>query len=153
MNTYQAKGTSTATNYTIQQNIIDESKLVREAIGGDHDALDMLFAQHSRALFQTALRLLGNAEDGEDALQEAMLSAYRNLPRFEGHSQFSTWMTRIVINSALMPRRNKRTPSALSSDHWTEDKTPMAERFADGHPSPEQLYASAELSQRVKENL
>ena len=153
MNTYQAKSTSTANNYNIQQTIIDEPKLVREAIAGDHDALDMLFAQHSRALFQTALRLLGNAEDAEDALQEAMLSAYRNLPRFEGRSQFSTWMTRIVINAALMRRRSKRAHPALSLDDSTDDKTPMVERFADDHPSPEQLYASTELSERVKENL
>jgi len=153
MNTYQAKGTSTTNNYAIQQAIIDEAKLVREGIAGNHEALDMLFAQHSRALFQTALRLLGNAEDAEDALQEAMLSAYRNLPRFEGRSQFSTWMTRIVINAALMRRRSKRAHPALSLDDSTDDKTPMVERFADDRPSPEQLYASTELSERVKENL
>jgi RNA polymerase sigma-70 factor, ECF subfamily len=153
MNTYQAKSTHTANNYTIRQTIIDEAKVVRNAIAGDHDALDMLFAQHSRALFQTALRLLGNAEDAEDALQEAMLSAYRNLPRFEGRSQFSTWMTRIVINAALMRRRSKRAHPAMSLDDSTDDKTPMVERFADDHPSPEQIYAGTELSERVKENL
>jgi RNA polymerase sigma-70 factor (ECF subfamily) len=130
----------------------NEATLVRQAIAGEEGALEILFAQHSRALFQTALRLLGNPEDAEDALQEAMLSAYRNLPRFEGRSQFSTWMTRIVINAALMRRRSKRAHPALSLDDSSEDRTPIAERFADGNPSPEQLYASAELSARVKEN-
>jgi len=140
-------------NHTINHTTPDEATLVRKAIAGEEGALEVLFAQHSRALFQTALRLLGNPEDAEDALQEAMLSAYRNLPRFEGRSQFSTWMTRIVINAALMRRRSKRSHPALSLDDSSEDKTPIAERFADGHPSPEQLYASAELSARVKENL
>src|SRR5690242_6568204 len=140
-------------NYAINHTTPDEGTLVRKAIAGEEGALEILFAQHSRALFQTALRLLGNPEDAEDALQEAMLSAYRNLPRFEGRSQFSTWITRIVINAALMRRRSKRAHPALSLDDSSEDKTPMAERFADGHPSPEQLYASAELSARVKENL
>lgn len=140
-------------NDTINHTTPDEATLVRKAIAGEEGALEMLFAQHSRALFQTALRLLGNPEDAEDALQEAMLSAYRNLPRFEGRSQFSTWMTRIVINAALMRRRSKRAHPALSLDDSSEDKTPIAERFADGHPSPEQLYASAELSARVRENL
>ncbi len=156
MNTREANARTTHTsnfNYTISRTTPDEATLVRQAIAGEEGALEMLFAQHSRALFQTALRLLGNPEDAEDALQEAMLSAYRNLPRFEGRSQFSTWMTRIVINAALMRRRSKRAHPALSLDDSTEDKTPMAERFADGHPSPEQLYASAELSARVKENL
>jgi RNA polymerase sigma-70 factor (ECF subfamily) len=131
----------------------NEPGLLRDAIAGDQGALEILFAQHSRALFQTALRLLGNAEDAEDALQEAMLAAYRNLPRFEGRSQFSTWMTRIVINAALMRRRSKRAHPALSLDDSTEEKTPIAERFADGRPSPEQIYAGTELSERVKENL
>ena len=158
MNTREADARSSYTinfnyNYTIKDTTPDEATLVRQAIAGEEGALEILFAQHSRALFQTALRLLGNPEDAEDALQEAMLSAYRNLPRFEGRSQFSTWMTRIVINAALMRRRSKRAHPALSLDDSTEDKTPIAERFADGHPSPEQLYESAELSARVEENL
>jgi RNA polymerase sigma-70 factor, ECF subfamily len=140
-------------NARITYSSAEEPVLLREAIAGDQGALEILFAQHSRALFQTALRLLGNAEDAEDALQEAMLAAYRNLPRFEGRSQFSTWMTRIVINAALMRRRSKRAHPALSLDDSSEEKTPIAERFADGRPSPEQLYAGTELSERVKENL
>jgi RNA polymerase sigma-70 factor (ECF subfamily) len=140
-------------NARIAYSSAEEPGLVREAIAGDQGALEILFAQHSRALFQTALRLLGNAEDAEDALQEAMLAAYRNLPRFEGRSQFSTWMTRIVINAALMRRRSKRAHPALSLDDSSEEKTPIAERFADGRPSPEQIYAGTELSERVKENL
>lgn len=150
------KATNTVNLNTINNathHALDEATLVRKAIAGEEGALEILFAQHSRALFQTALRLLGNPEDAEDALQEAMLSAYRNLPRFEGRSQFSTWMTRIVINAALMRRRSKRSHPALSLDDSSEDKTPIAERFADRHPSPEQLYASAELSARLKENL
>src|SRR5260370_318271 len=66
-------------NYTVNHSTLDEAVLVRKAIAGEEGALEILFAQHSRALFQTALRLLGNPEDAEDALQEAMLSAYRNL--------------------------------------------------------------------------
>jgi RNA polymerase sigma-70 factor (ECF subfamily) len=62
-------------------------------------------------------------------------------------------MTRIVINAALMRRRSKRAHPALSLDDSSEEKTPIAERFADGRPSPEQLYAGTELSERVKENL
>src|SRR5256885_13244971 len=68
-----------------------------------------------RSLFQTALRVLGNTEDAEDALQDGLLSAYRNLKRFEGRSQFSTWLTRIVINAALMRRRSGEHTSELQS--------------------------------------
>src|SRR6478752_2889426 len=131
----------------------NEEKLIRDGQRGDSQAVEALFRRYQRPLFQTALRVLGNAEDAEDALQDGLLSAYRNLPRFEGRSQFSTWMTRIVINAALMRRRSKRAHPALSLDDSSEEKTPIAERFADGRPSPEQLYAGTELSERVKENL
>jgi len=131
----------------------NQQALLREAMSGDRTALEMLFAQHNRALYQTALRLLGNAEDAEDALQEGLLAAYRNLPRFEGRSQFSTWLTRIVINAALMRRRSQRAHPALSLDDSGEEQVPASERFADEGPSPEEIYAGVELDERLKENL
>jgi RNA polymerase sigma-70 factor (ECF subfamily) len=111
----------------------------------------MLFARNSRALYQTALRLLGNPEDAEDALQEGMLAAYRNLRHFEGRSQFSTWLTRIVINAALMRRRRRRTHTAVSLDECDrEEQVPAVERFPDDGPSPEEIYAAYELSERLR---
>jgi RNA polymerase sigma-70 factor, ECF subfamily len=131
-----------------------ESELLRRAMAGDRSALETLFGRNSRALYQTALRLLGNPEDAEDALQEGMLAAYRNLRRFEGRSQFSTWLTRIVINAALMRRRSQRAHPAISLDERPgDDLPPPAERFADDGPSPEELCAGSELSARLKENL
>src|SRR3989475_12586699 len=157
MNTREANARTTYTsnfNYTIGRTTPDEATLVRQAIAGEEGALEMLFAQHSRALFQTALRLLGNPEDAEDALQEAMLSAYRNLPRFEGRSQFSTWMTRIVINAPLMRRRSAKARPAVSLDESPrEDELPAAERFADDGPNPEQVFASTEIREIISENL
>lgn len=132
----------------------DEATLLRCAIAGDPAALEQLFARNNRALYQTALRLLGNPEDAEDALQEGMLAAYRNLRRFEGRSQFSTWLTRIVINAALMRRRSRRSHPAVSLDDGVgEEQIPAAERFADEGPSPEELYAGHELAERLRENL
>jgi len=131
-----------------------ESELLRRAMAGDRAALETLFGRNSRALYQTALRLLGNPEDAEDALQEGMLAAYRNLRRFEGRSQFSTWLTRIVINAALMRRRSQRAHPAVSLDERPgDDLPPPAERFADDAPSPEELCAGSELSARLRENL
>src|SRR6266478_3762739 len=66
----------------------NEEKLIRDGQRGDSQAVEALFRRYHRPLFQTALRVLGNAEDAEDALQDGMLSAYRNLKRFEGRSQF-----------------------------------------------------------------
>jgi RNA polymerase sigma-70 factor (ECF subfamily) len=103
-------------------------------------------------LFQTALRVLGNTEDAEDALQDGLLSAYRNLKRFEGRSQFSTWLTRIVINAALMRRRSAKARPALSLDEPPrEEELPASERFADDGPNPEQVFASTEIREMISE--
>ena len=98
-----------------------EEQLIDRGLKGDARALDALFARNTRALYQTALRVLGNPEDAEEALQEGLLSAYRNLPRFERRSQFSTWLTRIVINAALMRRRSKRSRPSVSLDDVTAE--------------------------------
>ena len=133
---------------------MNEELLIRKGLRGDEEALETLFTRHKRTLFQTALRLLGNAEDAEDALQDGLLSAYRNLKRFEGRSQFSTWLTRIVINAALMRRRSKKVRTAMSLDEPArEDELPPSERFADDGPTPEQTYQRTELRQLIGENL
>jgi RNA polymerase sigma-70 factor (ECF subfamily) len=131
-----------------------EQKLIRAGQRGDQQAMETLFQRYQRPLFQTALRVLGNAEDAEDALQDGMLSAYRNLKRFEGRSQFSTWLTRIVINAALMRRRSAKARPAISLDETPrEDEIPASERFADNGPNPEQVYQSTEIREMINENL
>ena len=131
-----------------------EDKLIRAGQRGDHQAVETLFRRYERPLFQTALRVLGNPEDAEDALQDGLLSAYRNLKRFEGRSQFSTWLTRIVINAALMRRRSAKARPALSLDEPPrEDELPASERFADDGPTPEQVFANTEIREMISENL
>ena len=76
--------------------------LLRQTINNDREALDELFSRYRARLYNTALRIMGNSEDAEDALQDGLLTAFRNLSGFEGRSQFSTWLTRIVVNAALM---------------------------------------------------
>jgi RNA polymerase sigma-70 factor, ECF subfamily len=63
-----------------------EQRLIRAGQRGDATALEVLFARYRRRLFYTALRVLRNAEDAEDALQDGMLCAYRHFDRFEGRS-------------------------------------------------------------------
>jgi RNA polymerase sigma-70 factor, ECF subfamily len=132
----------------------NEEKLIRAGQRGDHQAVETLFRRYQRPLFQTALRVLGNTEDAEDALQDGLLSAYRNLKRFEGRSQFSTWLTRIVINAALMRRRSAKARPAISLDEPArEDELPAAERFADDGLTPEQVFANTEIREMLSENL
>jgi RNA polymerase sigma-70 factor, ECF subfamily len=131
-----------------------EQELIRAGQQGDRQAVETLFRRYQRQLFQTALRVLGNAEDAEDALQDGLLSAFRNLGRFEGRSQFSTWLTRIVINAALMRRRSAKARPAISLDETPrEEELPASERFADDGPNPEQVFAGTELREMISANL
>jgi len=132
-----------------------QAVLIEKAQAGDHDALETLFSNQSPALYQTALRLVGTPEEAEDVLQEGMLSAYRNLRRFEGRSQFSTWLTRIVINAALMRLRSRRSRPAVSLDERLaeDDEMTFADQFPDSAPSPEQIVARRELEDLLRRNL
>src|SRR5258708_2461177 len=89
---------------------LNEERLIRAGQRGDEQAVEALFRRYHRPLFQTALRVLGNTEDAEDALQDGLLSAYRNLKRFEGRAQVFTLLTRIVIHAAPMRRGGAEAP-------------------------------------------
>src|SRR5258708_30400783 len=95
-----------ATQVAVMGPQINEEKLIRAGQRGDSQAVEALFRRYQRPLFHTALRVLGNAEDAEDALQDGLLSAYRHLKRFEGRSQFSKLLPRIVVKAAV--RRLRR---------------------------------------------
>jgi RNA polymerase sigma-70 factor (ECF subfamily) len=126
-----------------------EVSLIRASQEGDIQAAEILFRRYRRQLLHTALRVTRNLEDAEDAVQDGFLSAYRNLTNFQGRSQFCTWLTRIVINAALMKQRKvtvRRTTSLEGYDHDIDQPTG---RFADGGLNPEQLCATMELSRAL----
>ena len=75
----------------------------------DHQAFEAIMRRHNGRLFRVARAILKNDADAEDALQDAYLEAYRHLDEFRADAQLSTWLTRIVVNQALMRlRRQKR---------------------------------------------
>ena len=122
-----------------------EQALVTAAKRGHSAAFDELCQPHARKLHQTTFRITRNREDAEDAVQEALLSAFVHLRNFDGRSSFSTWLTRIAINSALMILRKKRSSleTALAgSDEFGID-APLFQ-FADHAPNPETRYAQFE---------
>ena len=91
-----------------------------------------------------AYAILRNTEDAEDAVQDAMLLAYRYLRSFEGRSAFTTWFTRIVLNAALMIRRKrKRFPAEFPEPNSVEE-TSWIERISDSQLDPEMAYAQEE---------
>ncbi len=115
---------------------------------GDTTAFDDLWLCHRRRLFYLALRILKNSEDAEDAIQESFLKAYRHIGTFDGRSKFSTWITRIVINTCLMALRRKgrlletsiNTPTPNEGTEW---------EFPDKTLDIESRYYKAECNQRL----
>ena len=79
----------------------EESILVDQARDGDAEAFEQLVQPQMSKAYRVALRITGNREDAEDAIQQAMLKAYAHIDQFHSKSRFSTWLLRITINEAL----------------------------------------------------
>jgi RNA polymerase sigma factor (sigma-70 family) len=102
------------------------------------------------SFYRCALRLLGNAADAEDAVQKALLAAYRHIDQFKGQSQMTTWLTTIMRNCALMQLRKppRQIHLPLHEQTGRGKKYLVWERLADPRPSPEEQCRNLELSAR-----
>ena len=103
------------------------------------------------SFYKKAYRHLGNAADAEDAVQDALLSAYKHLDQFQGQSQMSTWLTAIVINCARMHLRKRPRQIHLSLDErfGEEEQYSLSERLAHRGPSPEDECRNSEMDRRL----
>ncbi|MGH3661663.1 MAG: RNA polymerase sigma factor SigM [Micromonosporaceae bacterium] len=87
----------------------DDHALLRAHLAGDPDAFSQLVRRHQDRLWAVALRTTADREEAADALQDALLSAYRAAGRFRGESAVTTWLHRIVINACLDRARRRAT--------------------------------------------
>jgi len=122
-----------------------EKSLVEAAKRGDSTAFAALCERHAKQLFRAAQNITRNHEDAEDAVQDALLSAFVHLRNFDGRSKFGTWLTRIAINSALMILRKKRNAPVVDLG-WAEDSSTgeLNHEIPDCAPNPELHYARRE---------
>jgi len=128
--------------------------LVQQAIRGDAHANEQIFTQYSAKLQRVAFNILGNREDAEDAVQDALCRAFARLRSFQGKSSLSTWLTRIVINSALMIRRKRVGHPEVSLDDMLENQPERVQhKVVDERPSPEEICRNSELRGLVAEQV
>src|SRR5260370_21480555 len=131
-----------------------EEELVAAAKGGDEGAFETLFKRHQRRMLAFARRYTRVREDAEDVVQQTFQKAFIHLNKFQGKSSFSTWLTRIAINEALMLMRRGRAlreiPVDDSSDHGV---AASALETPDASPDPETSYLRRENSPILSENL
>jgi RNA polymerase sigma-70 factor (ECF subfamily) len=122
----------------------DEHSLVAKAKSGHEDAFGELYKRHRLKAYRTALRILRNQQDAEDAVQRAFQRALVNLQRFREDSTFSTWLIRIVFNEALMLLRQRRIREPLRQNSLDAAEDDRGMEIADGGPTPEEIFSERE---------
>ena len=124
----------------------EDRELVAQAKAGSPGAFGELYERHHMNVYRSAVRILRNRQDAEDTVQRSFQRAFTGLGRFRQDSTFSTWVTRIAINEALMLLRKRRKPSSLSQTHSDGEAWPdvSGERL-----TPEQALAKEELRSLV----
>jgi RNA polymerase sigma-70 factor (ECF subfamily) len=130
---------------------VGETKLVEAAKRGSHPEYAELCRRHSHVAFCMIQRITRNREDSEDVLQETLMRAFVHLDKFDGRSAFSTWFTRIAINSALMAIRKRKSTVGTVPDN-NIDAVSEAWRYPemiDPSPNPESHYAEREAERQV----
>jgi RNA polymerase sigma-70 factor, ECF subfamily len=118
-----------------------------------NEQMNKALARYRASFFRSAYRFLQNPADAEDAVQDALLSAYKHIDQFRGQAQLSTWLTTIVSNSARMQLRKRPRQAHVSLDEpiGEEEQYTMAEQLADRRPSPEDECRNSEMHAHLKE--
>ncbi|MBL7110837.1 MAG: RNA polymerase sigma factor [Bacteroidales bacterium] len=105
---------------------MDDNHYIDLELGGDRSAFEGLVATHKNMVFSIALKILQNREDAEEVAQDSFLKAFESLDSFAKKSKFSTWLYRIVYNTAITKKRKKRVEFVDINDHvitnYTEDE-------------------------------
>src|SRR5262245_36531338 len=118
---------------------------------GDAQVFEILFERYQPKIFAIALRFMRVREDAEDIVQQTFQKAFLHLHRFKGKSSFSTWLTRIAMNEALMLRRKRRGLREVPIGDLSDDE--IAARgleILDPGPDPEVNYLKREATEILR---
>lgn len=128
-----------------------DQELLARIRSGDKYACDECIRQHADGIYRLALRLTRNEADAEDSMQDAFLSAFKGIDRFDGRSSLRTWLYRIAYNAAIM-RLRKRHPEVLSLDETVDrlDGTPLPEAFFDWSSLPQRELEKVEVREEME---
>src|SRR5215470_8143174 len=122
--------------------------LVAAAKNGEDQAFEILVKRYQARILRVALRITRNREDAQDVVQQSFQNAFVHLNKFEEKSSFSTWLTQIAINEALMCLRKNRRLRAVSLDEIrSEPSDTVSVEIPDASASPEAAYMKREEEQ------
>jgi RNA polymerase sigma factor (sigma-70 family) len=113
-----------------QQLLNIHEELIARCKTGDREAHFRLYKLYKRAMFNVGYRITGREEDAEDALQEAFISAFRNLERYRGDAPFGAWLKRIVVNKAINIVKKRKHETLPEDEQWdaAEQESPAEYR-------------------------
>lgn len=119
----------------------DDIRLVEECLRGDRRAFEAFVDRYQRPLYNAAYRILGSADDAEEATQAAFIKAFEALGSFRKGTKFFSWLYRIAINESLNMRQARR------------HHEPVDEESLSRHETPETIYRQKELEGTIQEAL
>jgi len=129
----------------------DDHRLIADCLRGESSAFGVLVRRYQDRLYHTVYRLVGNAEDAQDVVQEAFLHAYQSLDSFKGDSLFFTWLYRIAVNTAISLKRKQRATVRIDMGRNGE---PLIEPLDPSEESrPGHALEQAEQGRRIREAL
>ena len=132
---------------------LSDADLDRRARARDEDAVRELMRRYNRRLYRTALSILNDRRDAEEAVQDAYVKAFCGRAAFQGEASYGTWLTRIAINEAIERKRLAGRRARLFATQGIADMTDYRARLAEApvsHNSPEQSAARAECVKRLE---
>jgi RNA polymerase sigma factor (sigma-70 family) len=123
----------------------EDMTLVTAAKNGNRQAFDILVGRHEQMIFFVVRRITRTREDAEDVVQRTFLKVLTHLRKFEGRSSFSTWLTQVAINEALMLQRKTRALREVwIDDSNSNEEVAIAAEIPDSSPDPEVSYSQRE---------
>lgn len=133
---------------------INQERPARADWSGDSArALDNVVLRNLPVFQKRALHHLRNLADAEDAVQDALLCACKNVAQFRGRAQISTWFTRIVINAAKMQLRRRRGIYLSLDQPLGQEGRTVSDLLPDSRPNPEQICSTSEAHERLVKSL
>jgi RNA polymerase sigma-70 factor (ECF subfamily) len=126
----------------------DDQSLIAECLQGNTAAFSVLVRRYQERLYNSVYRLLDNAEDARDVVQEAFLSAYQSLDSFKGDSRFFTWLYRIAVNTAISLKRKQRAMVRIETGRESEPTLEPHDPSAESRP--DHALEQAEQGRRVR---
>jgi RNA polymerase sigma-70 factor, ECF subfamily len=130
-----------------------DAGLVAQAQAGKLEAFEELVRRHSQLIYRTLTAMLGNPADAQDAMQDALLSAFKHIGGFQGRSKFSTWLVSIARNTALQLLRGRKDVESLDEGEHEEDRDFRPRQVRAWEDDPEQCYSNSEIRQLVEKGI